>query len=337
MSSKTAQIKENLKPYLAWLETLRTDCIAEYNRRKKIALSIGALALVANLAFDIFILKGEFYTSILTSIGLFIWVHMAKSPYNAEYKNIVIPAVLKSFGKFAYDAKGQINMENIKSADIVPKYTRIRSEDYFYSKLGDIKFEFCELELSIRSGKNTYLEFKGAAILFTLPFKFQAHTTIGLDEGKLSNIIKSKSNSKKTVRLENPEFEKRYEVYSTDQQAARYVLTPAMMERIMALNDLFIEHVSVGKVMSGHKLKSEMIKKAKNNKHSSLQCEFWDNKMLIMIPSTRLLEAPNINKSVYNLEGVRLIYEEITIITSIIKQLKLDYLALRKQAANKFK
>jgi hypothetical protein len=40
------------------------------------------------------------------------------------------------------------------------------------------------------------------------------------------------------VKLEDPRFERRFEVYSTDQVEARYLLTPTFMERVVALNQL---------------------------------------------------------------------------------------------------
>ena len=38
-----------------------------------------------------------------------------------------------------------------------------------------------------------------------------------------------------SVKLENPEFEKLFSVYSHDQIEARYILTPKMMENLTAL------------------------------------------------------------------------------------------------------
>ena len=37
------------------------------------------------------------------------------------------------------------------------------------------------------------------------------------------------------MKLENPDFEKTFDVYSTDQIEARYLLSPSMMERLLAL------------------------------------------------------------------------------------------------------
>ncbi len=41
------------------------------------------------------------------------------------------------------------------------------------------------------------------------------------------------------VKLENPEFEKKFDVYSTDQIEARYLLTPGMMEKLLELDRKF--------------------------------------------------------------------------------------------------
>ena len=43
------------------------------------------------------------------------------------------------------------------------------------------------------------------------------------------------SETGKLVKLENVEFEKKFAVYSTDQLEARYILTPLLMERLLAV------------------------------------------------------------------------------------------------------
>ena len=41
------------------------------------------------------------------------------------------------------------------------------------------------------------------------------------------------------IKLEDPRFEKYYDVYATDPVEARYILTPSLMERIVELNKKF--------------------------------------------------------------------------------------------------
>jgi hypothetical protein len=46
------------------------------------------------------------------------------------------------------------------------------------------------------------------------------------------------------VKLESPEFENRFIVYSNDQVEARYILTPSFMERLVKLQDMMGDHTS---------------------------------------------------------------------------------------------
>src|SRR6185503_18958233 len=58
------------------------------------------------------------------------------------------------------------------------------------------------------------------------------------DEGAFGNFRdRMKANGRQRVRLEDPVFEKVYEVYGDDQIAARALLNPAFMERLLALGE----------------------------------------------------------------------------------------------------
>ncbi len=48
--------------------------------------------------------------------------------------------------------------------------------------------------------------------------------------GKFGQKFQKSFTHGKLVKLENPEFEKEFVVYSSGQQEARYILTPVMME-----------------------------------------------------------------------------------------------------------
>lgn len=68
-----------------------------------------------------------------------------------------------------------------------------------------------------------------------LPDKLECH----LDY--MAQTIQAMKNIKgnKLVTLENPEFERYFAVYSSDEVFARYILTPAMMERMTALREKY--------------------------------------------------------------------------------------------------
>ena len=129
------------------------------------------------------------------------------------------------------------------------------SEDYIQGDVEDVTFEFCELKLDRRGNKSTINVHRGGALMITMPFQFSGYTVVKTDYGKLGNFL-SRSLAKERVALENPAFEERYEVFGSDQQYARYLLSPALMERIIALDDLF-GHALRGR---GLLVSSEMIK-----------------------------------------------------------------------------
>lgn len=101
------------------------------------------------------------------------------------------------------------------------------------------------------------------------------------------------------VILEDPKFNRRYKVYSSDQIEARYFLTPAFMDRFYNLEKIF---------------------KAKN-----IRCSFCENRLIIAIDTKKdLFEIGSLFKSVKDSETIRQFYEEMSGIFGVIDTLKLD-------------
>ena len=98
-------------------------------------------------------------------------------------------------------------------------------------------------ETTTKNGTQTHWHniFKG--ILFTADFNknFNGVTVVRpKDFGSSMGAWFSKNlfsfGSKNLIQLENIDFEKTFVTYGADQVEARYILTPSMMERILALN-----------------------------------------------------------------------------------------------------
>ncbi len=108
---------------------------------------------------------------------------------------------------------------------------------------------FTEYKTVTTDGKGNRKEtwhtvFKG--LFFTADFNkhFNGETIIDQDNmermfGGLGRKFQQWNGSRDgdLIRMENPEFEKRFAVYSTDEQECRYILTPSLMERILQLNE----------------------------------------------------------------------------------------------------
>jgi hypothetical protein len=78
--------------------------------------------------------------------------------------------------------------------------------------------------------------FSGLLATVTLPRGLRGTTAV-IAEGDLFSPVRDWMSGKGRlrVRIEDPEFEKAYQVYGTDQIAARALLTPAFIERFRAM------------------------------------------------------------------------------------------------------
>ncbi len=310
-----AIIERDVLPLLEPLEQYRLEKLASKNRRKTWFIRLGWLLWLPVLVSDIAsLISGDLsLVTLFVLAGCGIWVFWPQVQYMRRYKEKLLPVLLQAFGDYTYDESGCIDLKAVESFEIMPSYSSKTSEDHIRGVVDGITFEFCELDLARSSGKSSTTVHDGGALLITMPFAFSGYTVVQADYGKVGNVL-SAPLRKDRVALENPEFEKRYEVYGSDQQYARYLLTPAMMERIIALDELFRTRAQ----------------------GSGLTCEFRDNRALFMLSYFGdLMEVADIDVSAYDMDKMPLLEQELAMITGIIRQLKLDWLAQRNRAVDK--
>ena len=102
--------------------------------------------------------------------------------------------------------------------------------------------------------------FRGLAILINTRHKrFYGHTILDENKSKISEWFKEKTSKMQRAEMVDPEFEKLFDAYTTDQVEARYLIDPTMIERLKALYQEY----------DGEKMAAA----------------FYDNKMLILIAS----------------------------------------------------
>ncbi|MBA4502517.1 DUF3137 domain-containing protein [Marinobacterium marinum] len=311
-----ATIEDKVKPLLEPVEGFRQEKLASKTRRKTWFFRLGWLLWLPVLLLDLSqLISGDMSLLTLFVLGGFgVWIFYPQVQYIRHYKEKLIPVLIQAFGDYEYDESGCIDMEAVKSFDIMPSHSSKSSEDYIRGQVEGVEFEFCELKLERSGGNSSSTVHQGAVLVITMPFTFSGYTVVRADYGKIGNALASPL-GRNRVALENPDFEDRYEVYGSDQQYARYLLSPTMMERIIALDDLFRTRA----------------------KGAGVTCEFRDNKALFMLSYFGdLMEAADIEVSAYDLQRMPLLEQELAMITGIIRQLKLDGLAARNVAAERF-
>jgi hypothetical protein len=173
-------------------------------------------------------------------------------PYVSNFKRNYIGHIVKYIDpSLSYDPLGSIPESSYWQSQIfLTNPDRYHGEDLVTGMVGKTAIQFSEVHSEYRretrdSKGNRRTEwvtiFRG--IFFVADFNKDFHgTTVVLPDiaemflGKLLGQMLQSWNIGRTgdlVRLEDVTFEKQYVVYSTDQIEARYILSPALMSRIM--------------------------------------------------------------------------------------------------------
>lgn len=286
---------------------------------------------------------------------IFLWINRPIKKYSSSIKSDIFPNILSFFGDFKYqekedeysnDDKTNIIAQNITSdfvgnllsqnvsiedlakqpitkisssiisknstsksvsnlgeSDIIPNHNRVYSEDFIAGKYKEVDIKLFETKLEKVDGSGKHQSrktvFKGVIISLSVHKNFQGKTIIIKDRGKLRNWMKSKFSNLENVKLEDTKFEKLFEVFSSDQTEARYLLTVSFMERLLQLQESF--------------------------KSQKIECSFYDNKLLIMIPVKKnLFETGSIFEAEDFVDDAKSLLKEMNIIFQIIDILKLN-------------
>ncbi|MNJ86068.1 hypothetical protein D3C87_35510 [compost metagenome] len=251
---------------------------------------------------------------IISSLILGVMYNRFHNYFKEQFKGKVIPAVVKFVDeRLEYDANRSL-IHEYSASHIFPKRAdRYRAEDTISGKFDLTSFSFGEIHTeykTVSTDKNGtrketwHTIFKGMFFVSDFNKDFHGETMIDADTmerylGKLGRRFQ-KWNPSRTgdlVKLENPEFEKKFAVYSTDEQECRYILTPSLMERLL-----------------------EMTKKINFN----MAISFRNKQMYIAVSNNMDLFEPSIFGSLLKEEDYRIIITMVRLMTGIIEDLNLN-------------
>ncbi|MFD0940126.1 DUF3137 domain-containing protein [Pedobacter boryungensis] len=173
------------------------------------------------------------------------------SNYKSRFKQEVIGAALNSVDKsLTLDPnRGIVESEFTSSQLFTTSPDRYNTEDLISGKIDKTSFYFAEVhaeyktEVQTKNGRQVTWHDILKGIIFTADFNknFNGVTVVrpknfGSKIGAWFSKNVYSFGDKNVVELENENFNKNFVIYSTDQIEARYILTPAMMEKINDLN-----------------------------------------------------------------------------------------------------
>lgn len=158
-------------------------------------------------------------------------------------KTDVLTALCKPLG-ISYEASGfsPPAYETFRELRLLAPSDHNTFEDYFAGAREGRPFQLYEAKLVQGSGRSARTVFRGQLFKLAYPRPFDGVTVVLRDNGWLDRFACPPGLAK--VGLEDPKFEEIFEVFGSDQVEARALLTPAVMEQVLALEAAYAgEHI----------------------------------------------------------------------------------------------
>jgi len=244
--------ENQLKEKLSALESTRKGIFRRYLLSFALVVALGAgnfFLISANPPEALII------ASVLISVALLIYfiyqTSKQKKKYREKFKSDVVAEVVRLINpdwKYLYDYC--MSQESYQQSGLFPHhYDRYNGDDFVTGQIDQTDFQFSELHTQYKQvtygskgqrQENWITIFRGLFIHADFNKNFAGSTFVLPDTaerllGALGQSLQKFSSRGDLVKLENPEFEKLFVVYSSDQVEARYILTPSMMEAMVNL------------------------------------------------------------------------------------------------------
>ena len=234
--------------------------------------------------------------------------------FKEQFKGKVIPAVVKFVDeRLEYDPNRSLINQYTESRIFSRRADRYKAEDTISGKFESTDFAFGEIHTEYKQvttdskgnrRESWHTIFKGMLFVSDFHKNFHGETMIDVDTmerylGKLGRKFQQWNPSRPgdLVKLENPEFEKKFAVYSTDEQECRYILTPSMMERLLDMSKRIDFKIAIS---------------------------FRNNQVYIAVFNNMDLFEPSAFGSLLKEEDYRIIINMMKLMTGIIEDLNLN-------------
>lgn len=180
---------------------------------------------------------------VLIISGFYVLADKVKKKFEIKVKRGVINSFLKFFGDFRWSSKESVTEDEILDSKLVEIITKLDSDDYFEGTYKDLKIVISENKITQGTGKNSTTTFEGLFIKLKMRKQVDSHTIVAQDgsfEKFMTNFyLPSKFEGLEKTELEDPEFNKMFDVHTDDEVGARYILTVSFMERLKRLKEVY--------------------------------------------------------------------------------------------------
>jgi hypothetical protein len=202
---------------------------------------------------------------LVVALPLAWWCYNPVRRYRGDVHRQIYPLLFRYFGEdFIYSRERHMSLSRLEASKLLPRYDDASFDDYVRGSYHGVDIAINELTLTLQVKQKKHREtqtcFQGLIVELGCHKAFEGHTLVAHNRGGLVNFFSDQSRGLSRVRLEDPRFEQRFDVFASDQIEARYLLTTAFMERLQTLADAF---------------------------EGQLQCAFHGDALIIMLACSR--------------------------------------------------
>ena len=251
---------------------------------------------------------------ILFIIVLSFRIYAFSKKFTSKFKNNIIKEIVSFIDRSLHYSpeNGISENEFMRSTIFTTNPDRYKMEDMVSGTIGStsMKFSECHAEYKTtstdskgRSKTTWHTIFRGLFFIADFNKNFKSRTVVLPDTmekmfGFLGKKLQSMNIGRdQLIKLEDPEFEKQFVVYGQDQVEARYILSTALMKRILDF---------------------------RNKTKRDISLSFVNSSVFVAIPVNKDLFEPRIFRTVMNFDFLKEYYEYISITTELVEDLNLN-------------
>ena len=187
------------------------------------------------------------------------WIFERKTErFVLRYKELYLKPYIESLG-FSYKMGALFQEKEVRQSEIFDGFDRFRADDLVCANAGGVDFMFCDIRLEKEIGtgipfifKNNYATFfEGPFFMANFNKKIHSDVFVFSDAAAPAGIDLPPSGlprglwSDRKIPIDNADFNANFSVYASDTVAVMYVLTPALMEKILSLKQLVKSDISL--------------------------------------------------------------------------------------------
>lgn len=232
-------------------------------------------------------------------IVFFFFLNSQSAVLSTYYKELIGEIVQNLCPAASYSPNDGISESVFSNSGLFTSPDRYHAEDQISGYVDKTSFVCSEVHAEERKTRTTksgtqhywVTIFRGFLFMADFHKDFKGKTTI------IRNSLFKLKFGESRVKMESPEFEKVFDVFSTDQVEARYLITPSMMERLLSLNSRFGKDVTIS---------------------------FRNSTILVAIPSSRNCFEASVWRSLSDMRILKADFEVIHSLLEIVDELNLN-------------